>query len=266
MSSLQNNNINTTYDGLLKFVDNEGLVTGQKLVTDGLGSSTALTLGPIDAGASITGNITSTGSITSDINITAGGNLTVSGVTRLNGNAIVSGDLQTLSNISAADFTFTGSGSVAGSLSVSSGTLNVGGFTDLGSNTTIDGSLDVAGTAIFDQSVSISGDTTIGGQLNVSGDIIAFSTSDRRKKDNIKPLNVQSVFDGITGYEFDWNEKSSLSGKSYGFIAQDVQKVLPELVKECDDGYLAVDYIKIIPFLFEKVKQLTEEVNKLKQQ
>jgi len=83
MSSLQNNNINTTYDGLLKFVDNEGLVTGQKLVTDGLGSSTALTLGPIDAGASITGNITSTGSITSDINITAGGNLTVSGVTRL---------------------------------------------------------------------------------------------------------------------------------------------------------------------------------------
>jgi len=278
MSSLQNNNINTTYDSLLKFVDNDGLANGQKLVTDGLGTSTALTLGQLGAGARITGNINSTESITADINITAGGNLTVSGVTRLNGDTIVDGDLQTLSNISAADFTFTGSGSVAGNLSVSNGTLNVGGFTTLENNTTIGGSLDVEGPATIGSSldvignttiggnIAIGGNTTIGGQLNVNGDITAFSTSDRRKKDNIKPLNVQPVFDGITGYEFDWNEKSSLSGKSYGFIAQDVQKVLPELVKECDDGYLAVDYIKIIPFLFEKVKQLTEEVNKLKQQ
>jgi hypothetical protein len=43
--SLQNRDINATYDGLLKFTDNQEILLGQKIVTDGLGNETALTLG-----------------------------------------------------------------------------------------------------------------------------------------------------------------------------------------------------------------------------
>jgi hypothetical protein len=47
-------------------------------------------------------------------------------------------------------------------------------------------------------------------------------------------------------------------------MAQDVQEVLPSIVKQRDNGYLAVDYIKLIPVLIEEVKRLNAEVEKLK--
>lgn len=42
--------------------------------------------------------------------------------------------------------------------------------------------------------------------------------------------------------------------KYYGFLAQDVQKVYPELVHEDNEGYLAVDYQGFIPILYETIK------------
>ena len=51
-----------------------------------------------------------------------------------------------------------------------------------------------------------------------------------------------------------------------GVVAQQVQEVLPEAVKERDDGYLAVDYYKIVPMLIESIKELKDRVETLEGQ
>ena len=64
----------------------------------------------------------------------------------------------------------------------------------------------------------------------------------------------------LSGNTYTWNEKSNKEGEDVGVIAQEVQEVLPEAVTVRGDGYLAVDYHKIIPLLVEAVKELTEKV------
>jgi len=104
------------------------------------------------------------------------------------------------------------------------------------------------------------------GGITTNGDIVAFYSSDKNLKNNIiKITDSTSVLNSINGYEFDWNEKSNREGHDYGVIAQEVQKVAPTLVKERDDGYLAVDYIKIIPVLIEEVKSLNNRIKVLEE-
>jgi hypothetical protein len=106
----------------------------------------------------------------------------------------------------------------------------------------------------------------ISGSLNVTGDITAYSTSDERLKDNIELIsNPIEKVKQLRGVEFDWNDKSMFkAGKhDYGVIAQDVEKVLPELVKETHTGYLGVDYDKIIGLLIEVVKEQEKRIKEL---
>ena len=60
---------------------------------------------------------------------------------------------------------------------------------------------------------------------------------------------------------FDWKDGK---GHDTGVIAQDVQEVLPEVVKEREDGTLGVRYEKIIGVLIEAVKELSAELEELK--
>ena len=106
----------------------------------------------------------------------------------------------------------------------------------------------------------------ISGSLNVTGDVVAYSTSDERLKDNIQLIsNPIEKVNQLRGVEFDWNNKSIFkAGKhDYGVIAQDVEKVLPELVKESSTGYLGVDYDKIIGLLIEVVKEQEKRIKDL---
>lgn len=52
--------------------------------------------------------------------------------------------------------------------------------------------------------------------------------------------------------------------ENYGFIAQELREVFPELVREDNDGYLGIDYISLIPVMVEAMKELREEIDMLK--
>ena len=62
----------------------------------------------------------------------------------------------------------------------------------------------------------------------------------------------------IRGVTFDWNEKAGKieqqKGHDVGLIAQEVEKVLPEVVQIREDGIKAISYEKVVPLLVEAVK------------
>jgi hypothetical protein len=107
------------------------------------------------------------------------------------------------------------------------------------------------------------------GKLICSGDVVAFgSPSDKRLKENIKPID--SALDKVmklNGVTFDWKEKGITNIKEdIGFIAQDVQKVIPELVRENEDGMLSMRHQGVTPLLLEAIKELKAEIEELKKQ
>jgi hypothetical protein len=106
------------------------------------------------------------------------------------------------------------------------------------------------------------------GTLTVSEDIVAYgSPSDARLK--IIKRKIQDPLSKIlslNGYEFDWKETDSVLNikEDIGVIAQEVQDVLPELVRENENGYLSVRHQGIAPVLIEAVKELHSMVIDLK--
>jgi hypothetical protein len=94
---------------------------------------------------------------------------------------------------------------------------------------------------------------------DADGRIVA-GTSDRRLKQNIKPLSggVDKV-KALRGVSFEYTEESNMGkGLRYGFIAQEVQDVIPEIVRgrSKDDGMLTLSYTEVIPWLVEAVKDI----------
>jgi hypothetical protein len=100
--------------------------------------------------------------------------------------------------------------------------------------------------------------------INATGDIVAFSSSDRKLKHNIKPIiNPLEKIKQISGVNFVWDDKlqSIHTGNDIGVLAQEIEAVLPEAVTTRDDGYKAVRYEKIIPLLIEAIKELSLKLN-----
>ena len=101
-------------------------------------------------------------------------------------------------------------------------------------------------------------------KLEVNGDILAIqvhSSSDRRFKKNIEnvasPLSKVMAINGVT-YDFRTEEFPNRNFPEYkqlGFIAQNVEQYVPEVVKTNGDGYKAVDYAKLTALLNEAIKE-----------
>lgn len=96
------------------------------------------------------------------------------------------------------------------------------------------------------------------GEIISSGDITAFS--DIRLKTNIEKIeNALDKVCQLSGYTYDMNNK-----RSTGVIAQEVEKVLPEVVQDREDGYKTVAYGNMIGLLIEAIKELKEEIKVIK--
>ena len=139
---------------------------------------------------------------------------------------------------------------------------------DASANIIITGSIQHSGS----YGLGVAASTTLG-RFEASNDIVAFSTSDKRLKENVTPIeDALNKVSQIQGVKFDWKplsdeEKRSIHGNEghdVGVIAQEVEKILPEVVQERDNGYKAVKYEKIIPLLVEAIKELQAEVQELK--
>ena len=103
--------------------------------------------------------------------------------------------------------------------------------------------------------------------LTVIGDVVAYgSPSDITLKENIKPIeNALDKVEKLQGVTFDWKESDSILDikEDIGFIAQDVQKVLPELVRKNDNGKLSLRHQGIISVLAEAIKELSDRIKVL---
>ena len=108
------------------------------------------------------------------------------------------------------------------------------------------------------------------GDFHADGDVIAQSTtisSDAKLKEDIELVpDALGKLNKLNGVTFKWKRSNE---KSAGVIAQDVQKVLPEAVKEVTavsngETHLSVNYHALTSILIEAVKELQAEVEKLK--
>ena len=123
--------------------------------------------------------------------------------------------------------------------------------------------------------VGIGSNTLYNGyKLSVTGDVCStgdfWVCSDIRYKKDIRPLqnSLEKVLQ-IKGVNYYWKssefpEYQFSNNKQIGFIAQDIEKLFPELVFTGNDGYKSVEYSKLTPILVEAIKELKAENEKLK--
>ena len=90
------------------------------------------------------------------------------------------------------------------------------------------------------------------------------STSDLTVKENIKPISdAISKVSQIKGVTFNFINDAD-KRRHAGVIAQDVEKVLPEAVKEMSDGVKHVAYGNLIGLLIEAIKEQQNQIDELK--
>ena len=113
------------------------------------------------------------------------------------------------------------------------------------------------------------GDSVTFASVSATGDIVAYASSDERLKDNIEVIsNPIEKVQQLKGVTWDWNDNADELQQSLpnvGVIAQDVEKVLPQLVKDRDNGFKGVDYDKIVGLLIEAIKDQQTQIDELKE-
>lgn len=119
------------------------------------------------------------------------------------------------------------------------------------------------GTTSPSYKLDVNGNTRVKGNLLATGEITAYSASDRRLKTDIQQLSSSlDIINKLNPVSYRWNDVAkSLNpnkndGEDYGLIAQELEKVLPNLVHNVYDKYKSIDYVKLVPFLVASIKEL----------
>jgi hypothetical protein len=125
------------------------------------------------------------------------------------------------------------------------------------SNDGVDGkglTFDTQGNASFGQDVTVNGNF--------------FIPSDRRLKTNIETLgSVLQKIDQLRGVKFEYKDQHKYAaGSKIGVIAQELQKVYPEMVTKGKDGFLKVDYTQLTGMLIQAVKEQQKQISDLQNQ
>ncbi len=154
--------------------------------------------------------------------------------------------------------------------------ITVGSSTAAGDTITINGNTNNNVLTATGNTGTIQGETgmtyngtklAVTGTIEASSDIVAFSSSDKRLKDNVLPItNAVEKIKQLSGVEFDWNEnQSTYSGHDIGVIAQEIEEIFPSIVRESSEGYKQVKYEKLVSVLIEAIKEQQIQIDQLKQ-
>jgi len=115
------------------------------------------------------------------------------------------------------------------------------------------------------------GDTTPSEKLDVAGDVRCvqvIETSDARLKEDVLELEgaLEAVL-AMRGVSFEWDREAlpaAHEGRKLGLLAQELREVLPEAVREGEDGYLSVSYSAVVPVLIEGMQEQQREIEELR--
>jgi len=148
-----------------------------------------------------------------------------------------------------------------------------------------DGNLNVKKNATIVKNLKVNGDTTLNKNVKINkklnlakcGDVAKridradkLPKSDKKLKTNITPIkNALNKVLQLNGVEFDFissNDTGYLGIHQIGLIAQDVSKVIPEVVSKNNDGTLGLSYQHLVALLIEAMKEQQKEINDLKRQ
>lgn len=116
---------------------------------------------------------------------------------------------------------------------------------------------------ITTSNITVTNNATVG---NITATLISATdfntTSDVDLKINMQQItNSLDVIEQLTGFVFNWKSDGKTS---YGVSAQQVEQILPDLVRVRDDGFKGVNYLNLIAFLIEAVKDLKKEIMEIK--
>ena len=266
-SSLYNNTTGTanTASGYASLYSNStgsnNIATGYyALLTNSTGSSNTATGYAALRDNTIGENNTATGTSTLRSNTTGGQNTAFGQGGMV---SVTTGSYNSSLGYSAGDLITTGSNNVIIGSGADPSANNATNQIVIGYNAT--------GTG--DNTVQL-GNTSIT-DVHTSGDVnaVAFNTSsDKRLKTNIAPLKV-ALAKVLKLNPVQYEKKRALDAKEYtlnemGFLAQDVQKILPNVVKEGEDKdkLLSVNYIEIIPVLTKAIQEQQAQIEALQNQ
>ena len=124
-------------------------------------------------------------------------------------------------------------------------------------------------TQMQNTDISYEGNVFVDGDICGTGDIVGFySSSDIRLKTNIETiLNPMDIISELRGVRFNWNETAkginpnlSLTKKEIGVIAQEIEELLPEVIRPGLHNYKAVRYENITGLLIEGLREQKTQI------
>lgn len=239
--------------GALSAANSINIGTGQTYKINTVDVLSATTLGS----SVVTSSLTSVGTITSGTWSGSFGAVSGANLTSLNANNIATGTVAParLASGTADATTFLRGDSTWASAAVS-----------ITNNITTDATFYPVFTSVTTGSIVGANTSSTKLTFNPSSGLLTStdynSSSDVTLKENftqiVNPLDIISQLDG---FGFSWKDTKE---KSYGLSAQQVETVLPEIVRVRPDGTKGINYLNLIAFLVEGIKDLKEEVRQLK--
>lgn len=152
---------------------------------------------------------------------------------------------------------------IGGVTDIQDNSFNVGCYNGMdvwGQMTIKRGGATINGGALINDSLSVTGN------IYASQDVIAFSSSDARLKNNQTLItgSLQKILT-LDPVEFNWSDTQDVySGRDIGLLAQQVKDIAPEIVTERSDGYLAMKYEKMVPLLVGAIQDQQKIINEMR--
>lgn len=112
--------------------------------------------------------------------------------------------------------------------------------------------------------VYINNDLIVNHNLYVNGSI--YNPSDERLKENIKEISSEQYDQLFCLNPVHFSYKTDKKHLHFGMLAQDVEKVFPELVSTTENNYKNVNYQELLPLMIAKMKHMQSEIDELKEQ